>query len=440
MARASRFRFSKGALERLPPAVSGRDTYYDLDVPKLALRVTSAGAKTFYVITRDRTGEQSKMFWLKIGTFPDCTVENARKLATVELGKFSAGDNPVITKRKALARLTLEQAFEQYMELHAIPKGRKRVDDFRAIWERCIGRMPATERKRHGRARTKHPAGVDWSARYLDEITSADVRRLHAQIGATRKTLPDGSEGPHQRVMANSALEVLRSVYQRAIEYGYQGDNPASGIRKFQKNKRDRFIQSAELPAFFAALGEDTSEDFKHFVLLALLTGARRTNVLSARWQDINLAEGTWRIPDTKGGEPLLLPLVPEAVEILKQRSPKREGYVFPAESKSGHMTPPKKRWQALAKRAGVADIRIHDLRRSLGSWQAIGGASLVVIGRTLGHKSPDATAIYARLSMDPVRAAMESATSAMLVAGGIKAPVKVMPIRRKRKPGARGG
>jgi integrase len=358
----------------------------------------------------------------------------------VELGKFSAGDNPVITKRKERARLTLEQAFEQYMELHAVPKGCKRVDDFRAIWERCIGRMPATERKRHGRARTKHPAGVDWSARYLDEIPSADVRRLHAQIGATRKTLPDGSEGPHQRVMANSALEVLRSVYQRAIEYGYQGENPASGIGKFKKNKRDRFIQSAELPTFFAALGEDTSEDFKHFVLLALLTGARRTNVLSARWQDINLAEGTWRIPDTKSGEPLLLPLVPEAVEILKQRNPKREGYVFPAESKSGHMTPPKKRWQALAKRAGAEDIRIHDLRRSLGSWQARVGASLVVIGRTLGHKSPESTAIYARLSMEPVRAAMESATSAMLVAGGIKAPVEVTPIRRKRKPGARGG
>ncbi|MBK8306164.1 MAG: site-specific integrase [Gammaproteobacteria bacterium] len=252
------------------------------------------------------------------------------------------------------------------------------------------------------------------------------MRKLHANIGRT-----------HQ-VLANRTLEVLRAVYGSAIEYGYTGSNPATGIKPFRKNKRDRFIQAGELPDFFSALATDTSEDFKHFVLLSLLTGARRPHVLSARWQDVDLAGKPWRIPDPKGGEPLLLPLVPEAVEIFEARKPRREGFVFPADSATGHITPPKQRWRALAQRAGTPDLRIHDLRRSLGSWQAIGGASLVVIGRSLGHKSPDATAIYARLSMDPVRASMNAATDAMLVAGKVKKSANVTAIgkaKAQRRP-----
>lgn len=418
MAADNRIEFSKTKLEKLPHPDAGRETYYDTRVPKLALRVTAAGSKSFYVIRREGT----QVFWLKLGTFPDTSVENARKLAEAELGKFSTGNNPVKAKRAEKLTPTLEDAFDQYMKLHAIPKGRKRTDDFRAIWERCIGKMPETERKKHGRPRAKHPAGVDWSARKLDEVTTPEIRRLHAEIGTTHK------------ILANAALEVLRTVYARAIEFGYPGENPARGITPFPKHKRDRFIQAGELPEFFTALAADTSEDFKHFVLLALLTGARRTNVLSARWQDLDLTAKVWRIPDTKSGEPLLLPLVPEAVEIFEARKPKREGFVFPAESATGHMTPPKKRWKALGIRAGVSDLRIHDLRRSLGSWQAIGGASLVVIGRSLGHKSPDATAIYARLSMDPVRASMNAATDAMLVAGKMKKPATVAKMPRKMK------
>jgi integrase len=75
--------------------------------------------------------------------------------------------------------------------------------------------------------------------------------------------------------------------------------------------------------------------------------------------------------------------------------------------------------------------LRIHDLRRSLGSWQAITGASLPIIGKSLGHKSPDATMIYARLSLDPVRQSVNTATAAMMEAGGMKTPAQVVPLRR---------
>ena len=79
-----------------------------------------------------------------------------------------------------------------------------------------------------------------------------------------------------------------------------------------------------------------------------------------------------------------------------------------------------------------IPDLRIHDLRRTLGSWQAKTGASLAIIGKSLNHKNPATTAIYARLDIDPVRASMERAASAMLTAAGVKPTAEVTPIRRR--------
>ena len=413
----TRVKFTKTEIDGWPLPEKGRATYYDEEVKKLAVRVTPAGTKTFYVIKRDGV----TMAWHKLGTFPDMTVDNARKEAEKSLGEFAKGASPVKAKRVEKLRQTLGQAFKRYLDLYAKPRGIKTAEDIRAIWERCLGTMPDEPAKKHGRKRTKHPAGVDWSNRKLDEITTAEVRTLHAEIGG------------HAPVLANRVVEIISTVYGRAEEWGYTGSNPAKDIRPFKEEKRDRFIQADELPAFFKALADDTSTDFKHFILLCLLTGARRVNVLSAQWQEINLTSAVWRIPDSKNGEPVLIALVPEAVEILRARDPdgkKKTGFVFPAESKTGYLTPPKKRWQALLKRAGMADFRIHDLRRSLGSWQAISGASLAIIGKSLGHKSADATLIYARLSMDPVRASVNTATTAMLQAAGVKKTAQVKRIR----------
>jgi integrase len=414
---ANRIRFKKEVLEALPAPEKGRSTYYDDQVQKLALRVTSAGTKTFYIITRDG----DSVAWLKLDTFPNMTVEIARKEAQKHLGDFAKGASPVKAKRVEKQRLTLGQAFDNYQTLYAVPRGIKTADDTKMIWQRCIGTMPDEPAKKHGRKREKHPAGVDWSNRKIDEISGAEVRTLHAEIGTSTP------------VLANRVVEIIGTIYARASEWGYTGINPAKDIRPFKEVKRDRFIQADELPAFFKALADDTSEDFKHFVLLCLLTGARRVNVLSAQWQEINLASAVWRIPDSKNGDPVVVALVPEAVEILKARDPegeKKTGFVFPADSKTGYLSPPAKRWQALLKRAGMADFRIHDLRRSLGSWQAISGASLAIIGKSLGHKSADATLIYARLSMDPVRASVNTATTAMLTAAGVKKTAEVKRIR----------
>lgn len=151
--------------------------------------------------------------------------------------------------------------------------------------------------------------------------------------------------------------------------------------------------------------------------MLSILTGARKSNVTAMRWADIDFDRREWRIPDTKNGDPLIVQLPEVAMDVLTQRRDNGSPWVFPSTGKSGHLESPKKGVQAILEKAGITGLRIHDLRRTLGSWQAITGASLAIIGKSLGHKSVDATLIYARLSADPVRDSVERATNAIMAA-----------------------
>ena len=213
---------------------------------------------------------------------------------------------------------------------------------------------------------------------------------------------------------ANKALTLLRHVINKGIEWGLDFPNPTIGIKKYRTQSRDRFLKPEELQRFFKALQEEPNIIFKNYFLISLYTGQRRSNVLSMRWENINFEQNTWYIPETKNGDPLTIPLVSQVVDIL-QEMPRVSVWVFPsATSKSGHIEEPKKAWHKILKRAQIENLRIHDLRRTLGSYQAIEGTSLNIIGKSLGHKSQQATAIYARLNLDPVRESMKKAVSLM--------------------------
>ncbi len=140
------------------------------------------------------------------------------------------------------------------------------------------------------------------------------------------------------------------------------------------------------------------------------------------KWEQINLPRKEWRIPETKNGTPQTITLPKEALKMLKKRRNRLQNhyYVFPGNGNKGHLIDPKRGWQRILAHAGIQDLRIHDLRRTLGSWQAKTGASLAIIGKSLNHKSPMTTAIYARLDLDPVGESVEKATKAMLKAAKI--------------------
>ena len=217
-------------------------------------------------------------------------------------------------------------------------------------------------------------------------------------------------------------LELLRTLYNRAKEVmGFECPNPCAAVRAFKEEQRDRFLQAEELRPFFEAVNQE-EPTYRDFFMVALLTGARRSNVQEMQWDDVHWQAQIWRIPETKAGVPVVIPLSEPAMEILKRRYADHNGspcpWVFPAPSRTGHLMDPRKAWLRVPKRSGLSNLRMHDLRRSLGSWQAITGASLPIIGKSLGHTDQSATAIYARLTVDPVRASVDKATVAMIEAG----------------------
>jgi integrase len=399
-------KFSKTTLQALAlPEQGKRLTIYDTETPKLALRATAAGTKTFYVVKR----AGASMAWVKLGTFPEMTVEQARKAAALALGEFASGANPAAARRAFKAEPTLSEFFTEYGTRHGEKK---------RAWAADVQRF---------RDYLQKPMG----GKKLSEIDRAMIA----------KVLHDAEKAGKSVATVRNIRALASGVFGKAVEWGFLDYNPAQGVKVAGKKvSRDRFLQADELPRFFAAVAEEDST-MRDFILLALLTGARRSNLCAMHWRELDLSAGVWRIPRTKNDEPQSVTLCPEAVAILEARKDSTGGgFVFPGTGRTGHIVEPKKAVERVMARAGIPygrdvpnGVTLHDLRRTLGSWQARTGASLAIIGKSLNHKSPQATAIYARLDLDPVRQSVNTATSAMLEAAGLKDAADVVKLPTKR-------
>jgi integrase len=184
--------------------------------------------------------------------------------------------------------------------------------------------------------------------------------------------------------------------------------NPARGIDKFKEHKRDRWVTPEELPRLAAAITQDPNLYVRAAVWLYLLTGVRKTELLKARWEDVNFVRCELRLLETKAGRTHYIPLSPPALALLRAL-PRQEGnpYLLPGAKSGHHLVNIAKSWRRVRKVAGVEDVRLHDLRRTVGSWLAQAGNSLPLIGRVLNHTDPKTTAVYARLGDDPARKAL---------------------------------
>ena len=217
--------------------------------------------------------------------------------------------------------------------------------------------------------------------------------------------------------LANSVLTLLSALFNLATDWGlFAGANPTARIKKFPARSRDRFVTPDELPRLWTALAADPSPFIRVAFLVSLLTGARRNEVLTMQWTDVDFTQGLWRIPETKAGRVHLLPL-PRPVLTHLSTLPRFAGnpYVFVGRWGRGHLVNIAKPWSRIKTAAGLNDVRVHDLRRTLGSWLVAAGASLPLIGKTLNHSSVSTTQIYARLQLDPVRAALDANATKML-------------------------
>lgn len=369
-------RLTPTLIRALPcPEDGKRMYYYDTEIKGFAVVVQPSGAKSFYLYRKINKKPQRVL----IGQFPDWSVENARKKAQSLIGEIVNGLDPSDKRARDRAEWTFENLFDWYFENHS--KGNKRSSDrdiqnYNRHLKESLGKLP------------------------LGKFTKALIRETHMKIKV--------SAGPYA---ANRLLALISVIFSKAIAHEfYTGTNPAKGIEPFKEVSRDRRLSASELVRLLASLDQEENTTVRDFVYMLLYTAARRDNVLSMRWDQIDLKEGTWRIPLTKNGKPQTIPLEPVEIELLNRR--KKEcgdgDWVFPGRSdtRSGHLENPYEGWYRILERAEIEDFRLHDLRRTHGSIAADSGVSLHIIGNMLNQQSQAVTAIYARLSLDPVRQA----------------------------------
>ena len=396
---ATKINFTKAAIDALTlPEPGKRTDYQDAKTTGLQLRITSSGVKTLSVLRRIN----GVLERITLGRYPGLTIEQARRKAAEINSDIAKGLNPGAVKRGRKAEYTFAELFSEYLDRHSKLNKKTWAEDESQFNNYLI-----------------KPLG----SKKLSAINRASIAAIHSSI--TKAGHP---------TTANRVKALLSSVFGWAISAGLWESNPALGIKLNKENSRDRFIQGDELPRFFQALADEQNDTMRDYFLLSLLTGARRSNVLAMQWADVNLGRAEWRIKETKNGTPQTVTLSPEALTVLLNRKPSEPtAFVFPGTGSSGRLAEPKKGWQRILERAGIDDLRIHDLRRTLGSWQAKTGASLAIIGKSLNHKNQSTTAIYARLDLDPVRDSVNTATSAMMAAAGLTKAADVLPLKRSK-------
>jgi integrase len=387
MPAAEKRKLTKRTIDAIPaPVGDERVVIHDSEVKGFSIRI-SRGARTFYLY-RWIGGRPQR---IRLGTYPELTPEAARRLAEKSNGEVAQGKDLAAERRRRRqpnrTDPTLGELFDHALEQHWKPTCR--------TWE---------EQERLFERYT--PAG--WKSRRLSAIAKVDVLERHRVIGKQNGVYT-----------ANRWRGVLHRLFEVAIEdFDFAGGNSARKVKPFAEAERERFVTPEELPRLFDAI--DGAEDVRiaDFLRLALLTGARKGALLRMRYADVDLARAVWTIPasDSKNGAVVHVPLVAEAVEVIRARLVAAGGreYVFPGRHGKGFLSDPTKPIGKVFTAAGLEGVRLHDLRRTFGSWQAANGSSELLIGKSLGHRNTAATKVYARLTLDPVRQSVERATAAM--------------------------
>lgn len=382
------FNFTKDRLIKIEAPKTNQDTYKDLGEKGLILIVSYGGSKTFYLAKKI----QQKFCRIRIGRFPDLSLIEARAKAVELKNQIANGINPTKNSKTiplidddTNAEMTFKQLFDKYTSDYAKYNIKK--------WQEDIVMMDR---------RAKHLYNTGISSVSRDDMQQI-FNLLTENVG---------------KIAANRFLQRLTGIFNKAIEWSLIDKNPTSGIKKHKEKSRKRFINQEEMPRFLAAINAEPNQKMADFFLIALLTGARKGNVLSMQWQNINWEDKTWYIADTKNGEPQSVHLVQDAIKILQNRNndnPKSVWVFASNTSQTGHLQEPKKIWKRICQQAKLDDLRIHDLRRTHGTWMRKAGADRDIIGEALNHKSSKSTEVYDIIESDQVKEYREKATKTMM-------------------------
>ena len=347
---------------------------WDDEVPGFGVRFYSTGKKSFVLSYRDNNRKSI----MTIGSYSVLTLDQARKKARADLVGLNNGVNPLQERQKERQGKLVKDLCKAYIERHAVNK--KSGDDDISKIERFI--LPA------------------WGNLLVNNIKRADVAGLHIKLG---------KQGHYQ---ANRVYSLLSKMFNLGRVWGFVPEehvNPCFGIEKYKEEKRDRFVSHDEFPRLADAVNEEPNQFVASAIWLYLLTGVRKDELLTLKWDDIDMDRKELKLIDTKNGKPQYLPLSIAAIDILKQlQHIDGNPYVIVGKNTGCHLVNIDKPWQRIRKKAGLEDVRLHDLRRTVGSWLAQSGNSLHLIGKVLNHSNQSTTAVYARFGQDSARDALE--------------------------------
>ena len=332
-----------------------------------------------------------------IGDYGSLTPTTARRKAERILANIQDGNDPLIEKAKRRSMPT----YGQYVEHYMADVERRKKD------------------ARHDRLYLKHTADgwgnkrAGWNNKRLDAITRTDVLRIRTSI--VERVLAGRSDEQAGHTTANRWLASVRSCLQTAVSEGLIENNPATAIKPYRERPpRDRTLTQDELGRVLAAIDKEPDPHVRVAFLLLIETGARRSEVLRARWEDFDFEGGTWRIPSPKAGHPQVIPL-PKAAAVMLRTAPRIGPYVVPGRDPNRPRVDLKKPWERIRKAAEVPDVHVHDVRRTFGLAVAR-RAGLHVASRLLRHADVRVTEkVYAPLGLDELRKAAEAQSATVV-------------------------
>ena len=366
---------------KVPESLNSID-HYDERMPGLLLKVLPSGRKTYYIRYKNPKKVNCQR---KIGNAEILSLSQARALARRKLAEVAMGEDPFKD-----APVNLSPTLEAFAENDYIPY----VKTYKKSWEMDISRIRNHLLPYFGTMRMK-------------DIEKRDVVQL---INDQLPTYKPGS--------INRVIILLRYMFNLAIKWEIEGvfRNPTAGIPLLKENNQvERFLSAEEAKALLIAIKASKNPMLQHIVSMLILTGARKREVLDAKWEDFDMERTSWRIPNTKAGKARIVPLSDAATALLtKLRKKKRSPYAF---ANPITLKPYKSiyySWHTARKEAGLDDVRIHDLRHSFASFLVNAGRSLYEVQTLLGHTQIKTTQRYAHLSTTSLRAASNEVSLAV--------------------------
>jgi integrase len=422
-------RLTKRLLETVTPPRKGRLYLFDTELPGFGAVITETGTITFVaryrVLGAGRSGFSKR---LTLGRYPTITVDSARAAARTALANVAHGKDPALERADAKDAMRMRELGTAWLE-----DGEARWKDrTHAEWKRLW-------------TKSLEPAIGN---RIVTSITTKDVATIHHKHRA-------------KRTVANRLRDALVSLFSYAESQGItpKRSNPAIDVKRFKERQVERFLTPEETVRLADALtaaatigippaptkrkAYKTGATSKHTtkaklagiypranpvaiaaIRFLLLTGWRKNEALKLTWRDVDQARGVAVLPNTKTGKSARH-LGAHAIALLASL-PRAKGslYVFPGKDPKRPILEINRVWFAVRHAAELDDVRLHDLRHSFASTLASSGASLLLIGKLLGHKSVRSTERYSHLLDDPVR---ETANAATATIAALLAPKLVL-------------